>query len=127
MEKWESQLCSCQALPAKIIRRLSLYLILDRRTGPLATVSRNALARMSMSPHEMTREDICHDSLLLSFRRVTRDDAKGQMLPRAMLFTRRRRDVTLTEHPLHSRLGFEKALQYCGGLGQMWGQGRLRQ
>lgn len=44
VEKWESQNCSCQALPAKNIRKLSLYLILDSRTGPLATVSRNALS-----------------------------------------------------------------------------------
>lgn len=41
VEKWVSQNCSCQALPAKNIRKLSLYLILDSRAGPLATVSRN--------------------------------------------------------------------------------------
>lgn len=45
VEKWKSQNCSCQALPAKNIRKLFLYLILDRRTGPLATVSRNAPSR----------------------------------------------------------------------------------
>lgn len=79
-----------------------------------------------MSPHEMTQEDICHDCLSLSFRRVARDDAKGQMLLRAMFFTRKRRDVTPIEYPLQSYLGFEKALQYCGGLWADVGAGEAK-
>ncbi|KAK2513834.1 hypothetical protein Q9966_016003 [Columba livia] len=51
----DRRLTFLKALPAKNIRKLSLYLTLDSRTGPLATVSRNALSR---NESVSTRDDM---------------------------------------------------------------------